>query len=298
MSTDHYSPGPGSPTATRDTATHKTHLKFTLLGSGSSGGVPRVGNQWGHCDPDNPRNRRRRCALLVEQQLEDGTATTVVIDAGADLREQLLGAAVIHLDGVLLTHPHADHIFGLDDLRQLALFMGQSIPVHMDAATSSIVMRGFGYCFRQAPGSSYPSFCTERRITHPGEIAIDGAAGALRIHSLKAEHGDIHALGFRIGGLAYLPDIKKLADESSRERLRNLDILIIDALRYKRHPTHMNLDEALAFIEDIQPSQAILTNMHSDLDYETLVQTLPRSVEPGYDGMELSLPDHGEQTAA
>ena len=298
MSTDHYPQGPGNPAGARGTATGKKQLKFTLLGTGSSGGVPRVGNQWGHCDPENPRNRRRRCALLVEQQLEDGTATTVVIDAGADLREQLLSAAVAHLDGVLLTHPHADHIFGLDDLRQLALYMGQSIPVHMDAATSAIVMRGFGYCFRQAPGSSYPSFCTERRITHPDEIAIDGAAGVLKIHSLQAEHGDIHALGFRIGRLAYLPDIKKLADKSSRERLRNLDILIIDALRYKLHPTHLNLDEALAFIADIQPARAILTNMHSDLDYETLIQKLPKSIKPGYDGMELTLPDHGELTAA
>jgi len=263
-------------------------ITVTLLGTGSSGGVPRVGGQWGACDPKNPKNRRMRCALLATLCTGQDT-TTVVVDAGADLREQLLSANVKSIDAVLLTHPHADHIFGLDDLRQMALFTGRSIDVYMDESTSAVVMQCFGYCFTQAPGSSYPSFCTERRICYPDSIDIQGSAGTLQVNTLKAEHGDIHALGFRIEDLVYLPDIKRIADEASYEQLQHVDTLIIDALRYKHHPAHMNVDDALDFIQRVQPRQAILTNMHSDLDFEQLSNTLPAGVEPGFDGMQLSI---------
>lgn len=262
-------------------------LSFTLLGTGSSGGVPRVGNQWGNCNADNPLNRRRRCALLVRQSVSPDCMTTVLIDAGADLREQLLAASVTYLDGVLLTHSHADHIFGLDDLRQLALSMKLPIPVHMDDLTASVVLRSFDYVFRQAPGSSYPAFCTQRSIEHGTAARISGAGGEIVATPLLAEHGDIHALGFRIGSLAYLPDIKRMSDAASLHALQGTHTLIIDALRYTQHPSHMNLEESLRFIDQVQPERAVLTNMHSDMDYEQLQSKLPAGIEPGFDGMEI-----------
>lgn len=250
-----------------------------------------MGNQWGGCKPDNPKNRRRRCAMLVESVAEDGGKTVVLIDAGCDLREQLLSANVEHLDGVLLTHPHADHIFGLDDLRQLALSLRTSIPVYMDDATADVVMQAFGYCFRQAPGSSYPAFCVHKRIEHDQAVCINGAGGTIIATPLLAEHGDIHALGFRLEQFAYLPDVKRVQDVASLNALKNLDTLVIDALRYKSHPSHMNLKDALAFIEHHQPARSILTNMHSDLDYDELIEQLPESIVPGFDGMVI-MPQH------
>ena len=277
----------------------------TLLGTGSSGGVPRVGGQWGDCDPTDPRNRRRRCALLVEQRraadVANGDAaapadgsrrhatTSVLIDAGADLREQLLAADVRSLDAVLLTHAHADHIFGLDDLRQLALMLRRPIDVHMDATTSATVMNAFGYCFRRAPDSSYPPFCTERRIAHPTPFGVEGPGGAMEVRTVLADHGDIGAFGFRIGGLLYLPDAKRVVDPASEPALADVDVLIVDALRRTPHPAHMHLDEALAFVERLGPRRAILTNLHSDLDYATLAAELPDGVEAGYDGLSFEL---------
>lgn len=267
----------------------KTSIKITMLGTGSSGGVPRVGNQWGECDPVNPKNRRRRCALLVELLCESGKTSTL-IDAGADLREQLLSADAQHLDGVLLTHSHADHIFGLDDLRQLALLMKTPILVHMDAKTAETVMPAFGYIFRQAPASSYPAFCTHKEIHHDQVIRVDGAAGPLDFQPLLAEHGDIHSLGFRAGNMAYLPDVKRISDANTLVALENLELLIIDCLREVAHPAHMNLSESLAFIEKLSPKHAILTNMHSDLDYQALLERLPEHIVPGFDGLQMVLP--------
>ena len=260
-------------------------LVFTLLGTGSSGGVPRVGNDWGQCDPDNPRNRRRRCALLVERRSAAGGLTTVLIDAGADLREQLLSADVKALDALLLTHSHADHIFGLDDVRQLAITHKSSIHVYMDEHTSSIVKTAFGYCFYQAANSSYPAFCTEHRIHHDQCVSITGEGGVVDAMPIVAEHGDIQALGFRINNIIYLPDVKRVTDERSYRALDKADVLIVDALRRHPHPTHLNLDESLAFIHRHQPARAILTNMHSDLDYAQLQSELPAGIEPGFDGL-------------
>lgn len=250
-----------------------------------------MGNQWGSCDPANPRNRRRRCAMLVSRLDEASNATTtVVIDAGADLREQLLSEHVDALDGVLLTHSHADHIFGLDDLRQLALHMRTPANVYMDEPTSKVVQQAFGYCFHQAEGSSYPAFCREIPIAHPEPFTINGLGGPVAVQSIKAEHGDIDALGFRIADLVYLPDAKRISDSASFSHLNNIDTLVVDALRYKAHPTHMNVEESLEFIAKIGPRRAILTNMHSDLDFNELSKTLPAGVEAGYDGLTINLP--------
>jgi len=260
-------------------------LVFTLLGTGSSGGVPRVGNDWGQCDPNNQKNRRRRCALLIERIDSQQRKTTVLVDAGVDLREQLLSANVASLDAVLLTHSHADHIFGLDDLRQLAISLRRHIDVYMDEATSVRVMQPFSYCFVQPEGTSYPAFCREHRITHGQPLTIDGEGGSISVTTALAEHGDIHALGFRVNDVVYLPDIKRLADQPSANVVANARVLILDALRYKSHPTHMNVEEALQFIHEVRPARAVLTNMHCDLDYDTLHTALPANVEPGFDGM-------------
>lgn len=265
----------------------KQTLTFTLLGTGSSGGVPRVGNQWGSCDPQNPKNRRRRCALLVESVSDDAGKTSVLIDAGADLREQLLSSGVQYLDGVLLTHSHADHVFGLDDLRQLALLMRSTIPVHMDSATEAVVMAAFGYIFKQAPNSSFPAFCTHKRINHTDSVKVSGQGGDIEAVPLLAEHGDIHSLGFRIADVAYMPDVKRVTDPRSLQAMQGLEVLILDSLRYTPHPGHMNLEDALAFIDQLQPTRAILTNLHSDLDYETLRSELPAHVTPAYDGLQI-----------
>jgi len=226
--------------------------------------------------------------MLVELA-QEGTErdTSILIDAGADLREQLLSAGVTNLDGVLLTHSHADHIFGLDDLRQLALSMQSPIPVYMDEPTKEMVDKPFAYIFRQAANSSYPAFCSQHVIGQAQPVEIKGSAGSIKAQPILAEHGDINALGFRMANVAYLPDMKRIANQESMDRLQGLEVLIVDALRHNLHPSHMNLDEALAFIEQIKPERAVLTNMHSDMDYDTLRHSLPDNVEPGYDGMQI-----------
>lgn len=268
-------------------------LALTLMGTGSSGGVPRVGNVWGACDPDEPRNRRRRCALLIEsvQSQADGSdqKTTVVVDAGADLREQLLTADVRSIEGVVLTHSHADHIFGLDDLRQMAINLRRSIDVWIDEPTRIQVMKAFGYCFHQAEGSSYPAFCTEQTLKPHQPFTIDGPGGPVPINTLVAEHGDINALGIRINDAVYLPDMKRVSHPESVQMLSDVQVLIVDALRYNLHPSHMNLEECLAFIEMVNPERAILTNMHGDLDFKTVKKMLPSGVEPGFDGLRIQL---------
>ncbi len=263
-------------------------LRFRLLGTGSSGGVPRIGNDWGACDPDDPRNRRRRCALLITREGPDGT-TSVLVDAGCDMREQLIDARVERLDGVVITHAHADHIFGLDDLRQLKIRMRECVNVYMDSATSERVKLAFDYCFEQPAGSSYPPICIEHQIEADVPFVVDGAGGPIEIQPIQVEHGDIHALGIRVAGFAYVPDIKTVERPSSRAALANLDLLVLDALRYIPHPSHLNVEESLAMIESLTPKRAVLTNMHTDLDYATLSRELPERVSVGYDGLSLVL---------
>jgi len=258
--------------------------QFTLLGTGSSGGVPRIGNLWGACDPTNAKNRRRRCSLLAERSSEQGK-TTILIDTGPDMREQLLDAQVSYLDAVLLTHSHADHIFGLDDLRQLAVTHRERVNVYMDDSTATHVMSAFRYCFEQAPGSSYPPICKRHNITAKQQLSIDGPGGTITAMPFEVNHGDIVSLGFRIDDLVYLPDVKSVTNPASFDSLKNIDTLIIDALRYTEHPTHMNVDESLAFIDKLKPRRAILTNMHIDLDYTELSNKIPENVEVAYDGM-------------
>jgi phosphoribosyl 1,2-cyclic phosphate phosphodiesterase len=257
--------------------------RFTILGCGSSTGVPRVGNDWGSCDPKNPRNRRRRCGALIERR-EAGSTVTVLIDTGPDLREQLLDAGVNRVDGVVYTHDHADHTHGIDDLRMVAYAMKRRVAVWFDAATRDSIMGRFSYCFATRPGGSYPPILVGNEIRPPQPIRIEGGGSHVDLVPVVQDHGEIPTLGFRIGDLAYSPDICGVP-EASIPLLEGLDVWIVDALRYTPHPSHFSVAQALEWIERLKPKRAILTHLHVDLDYEALKRELPANVEPAYDGM-------------
>ena len=261
--------------------------RVVILGCGSSGGVPRVGGDWGACDPANPRNRRRRCSILVERKGDDGGATSVLVDASPDLREQLLGTGLTRLDAVLVTHSHADHTHGIDDVRPLVIKMKRRIDIHMDEPTAQALRARFGYIFETPAGSQYPPLLEERRLTPGAPTRITGPGGAVEAIPFRLNHGDMDALGFRFGDMAYTPDVIGVPPESL-DYLAGLDLWIIDALRYTRHPSHFSLAEALDWIRRMKPRQAVLTNLHTDLDYERLKAELPPGVTPAYDGMELT----------
>jgi phosphoribosyl 1,2-cyclic phosphate phosphodiesterase len=260
-----------------------------ILGCGSSGGVPRLGGMdgagnWGACDPGNARNRRSRCSLLVTRHGPDG-ATRVLVDTAPDMRRQLLDARAGTLDGVLITHDHADQTHGLDDLRAYTINQKRRVDVWGDAAGLGSLYRKFGYCFEQPPGSDYPPILTGHVLPEPfAPFEIAGSGGPVPVQAFGVGHGRIRALGFRFGGLAYTPDVDRL-DEAALAALAGLDCWILDALRHTPHPSHATVDRALDWIAQLKPRRAILTNMHIDLDYEALRTVLPEGVEPAYDGM-------------
>ena len=259
-------------------------LSFTILGCGSSMGVPRVALGWGSCDPNEPKNRRRRCSLLVERANAHGHKTRVLVDCSPDLRNQLLDTEIDWLDGVLITHEHADHTHGIDDLRPLFVHKRRRVPVYMDEPTSRAMHARFGYCFMTPPGSEYPPIASEHRLVPGQKLSIAGQGGEMEILPILQEHGDIPSLGFRFGNVAYSCDIKSLP-EASLPLMEGLDVWIVDALRKAPHPSHLNLEEALGWIERVKPKRAILTNLHTDMDYATLCAELPPHVEPAFDRM-------------
>jgi len=259
-------------------------LRFTVLGCGSSGGVPRLGGIWGDCDPDEPRNTRRRCSLLIQRLTDDGE-TAVLIDASPDLRQQLLDTGVGRLDAVLFTHAHADHVHGLDDLRMIVFNMRRRLPVYADGPTQNDLLSRFGYAFVQPEGSAYPPILDLRAID--GDVTIDGAGGPIDLRPFEVTHGNIDALGFRIADLAYLPDVSDIPD-AAWGHLSNLDCWLLDALRRTPHPSHAHLGRALDWIARAAPRRAVLTNMHIDLDYRTVLEETPDHVAPAFDGMVLS----------
>lgn len=259
--------------------------RFTILGCGSSGGVPRVGGEWGRCDPSNPKNRRRRCALLIEQVAPFGT-TRVLVDTGPDVREQLLSANVSHLDAVVYTHAHADHLHGIDDLRGLALAMQRRVPVHMDRATLARAEEAFGYCFKGAAG--YPPILDAHEV-HPGAaLTVEGAGGPLTLMPFAQEHGRIESLGWRVGDVAYSSDLSDIPLDALCH-VEGLAVWIIDALRFKTHSSHLSVEQALDWLTRMKARRGVLTNLHQDLDYEMLKASLPQNVEPAYDMMVLEL---------
>ena len=266
---------------------NKAVFRCTLLGTGSSGGVPRVGGDWGACDPNEPKNRRRRCCVLIEKEDSAGGLTSVLIDTSPDLREQLLDAEVTHLDALVYTHEHADQVHGIDDIRPLVIRQRAPLPTFMNAATRDILTRRFDYCFEGKGG--YPPILALQPDISPNEVfQVSGAGGAIEMLPVDMEHGRIRCLGFRVQDFAYCNDVSDLP-EITKAALQELDTLVIDALRYTDHPTHANVAKALDWISELKPRKAILTNMHVDLDYETLKGELPEHVEPGFDGMVIEI---------
>lgn len=267
-------------------------VRATLLGTGSSGGVPRIGGDWGACDPAEPRNRRSRCSLLL-QLWRDGNraaeqATTVLIDTSPDFRAQALSVGLQHVDAVLYSHDHADQSHGIDDLRILSMSSGKRVMVWMDDATRTTLRQRFSYCF--TGGRGYPPALEDAGTLTPNEpVEISGPGGRLRLTPLDQDHGPIRSLGFRIGDLAYSNDMRDLP-EPTLTRLQGLSVWIADALRYKPHPTHAHLAQVLLWRKRLAPERTVLTNLHVDMDYQHLRRELPSDVEPGYDGMMLELP--------
>ncbi len=252
-------------------------MRVTILGCGTSGGVPRIGGkggagEWGACNPANPRNRRRRCSILVQDRDK-----TILVDTSPDLRDQLIDARVTRIDAVLWTHDHADQAHGIDDLRALTLRQGP-IEAWADARTLGVLKQRFGYCFETARGSFYTALYRAHVIDGPFEVA------GIAVTPFYQHHGSIMSLGFRFGTIAYANDVVKL-DEAAFAAMEGVDTLVIDAMRYTPHPTHAHLDLTLSWIGRIRPRRAVLTNMHVDMDYDELKQRLPDHIEPAYDGM-------------
>jgi len=259
-------------------------LEITILGSGSSGGVPRADGEWGACDPSEPRNARSRCSMLARRRRDDGgEETTVLVDTSPDMRLQTAAAGVKRLDAVLYTHEHADQANGMDDLRAFYLKNRSRTPCYMDARTRAQLGARFGYIFRGEGG--YPAICDIVDLPPLGEaFAIEGPSGAVPVTTFDQDHGNIRTVGYRFGDVAYSSDVVALP-EASFDALAGVRVWIVDALRYRAHPTHASVEMALEWIARVRPERAILTNLHIDLDYAELSARLPAGVEPAFDGM-------------
>jgi phosphoribosyl 1,2-cyclic phosphate phosphodiesterase len=257
-------------------------VKVTVLGCGPSWGVPKVGGDWGQCDPANPRNRRRRAGIVVE---EAGAA--VLVDTPPDLREALLQCGIAHIDAVIFTHAHADHLHGIDDLRVPCVLLGRSIPAFGDAATLVEIGERFAYAYAGSyhPGKAGYEF---RAILEPHEVTGQFTAAGLAVTSFHQAHGRLPSLGLRFGKFAYSTDAAAL-DEAAFAALEGVEVWMVDCMRRAPHPTHSHLAQTLAWIDRVGPARAILTHMDESLDYDTLRRELPKDVEPAYDGMTIEL---------
>ncbi|MEO1190177.1 MAG: MBL fold metallo-hydrolase [Pseudomonadota bacterium] len=270
-------------------------MKVTVLGCGGSGGVPLAdgtpGGHWGDCDPSEPRNRRRRVSVLVEGDRSRGQGA-LIIDCSPDLREQLLDHPPERMDAVLLTHAHADHVHGIDDLRAFTYRQREAIPTFMDATTHAAMIRRFDYVFKSSHAEShlYPALLDDRVIT-AGETF---EAAGFKVLPFAQEHGQGTTLGFRIGSFAYSTDASAL-DEAAFEALAGVDLWIVDCLRDAPHPTHSHYDKTLGWIARVQPKKALLTHMNHSVDYRVWAERCPAGVEPAYDGqvLQLDLPPTG-----
>ena len=251
-------------------------MRVTVLGCGPSWGVPRIGEDWGACDPKNPKNRRTRCSLLVE----DG-GQTVLIDTPPDLRQQLLTAQVRRIDAVLFTHAHADHSHGIDDLRSVNRMIGKVLPIYADPHTMGELKARFRYIFTPVD-SKAPAFY--KPTLDPHEFTGPFTAAGMTIVPFEQDHGFSKTMGFRFGRMAYSTDVK-LLDDAAFAALQGIDLWVVDCIRQAPHTTHSHIERTLGWIDRVKPRRAILTHMDESLDYEALRQALPPGVEPGFDGL-------------
>lgn len=254
-------------------------MKLRILGCGTSSGVPRVGNDWGSCDPTNPKNRRRRVAILVSDE-----ADRILVDTGPDLREQLLDAEVSDVSAVIWTHDHADHCHGIDDLRQLFHARGAPVSGFARKETLQTLRSRFAYAFEGKGG--YPPVVTAN------SLADELNVGEMRLRIVDQPHGDITCAGIRFdlhgSSIGYSTDFNILT-EDMKKLFSGVDIWVVDALRRNPHPSHGHLSQVLGWIEEVEPKRAILTHMDHSMDYETLRSELPPHIEPGFDGLEVEL---------
>lgn len=259
-------------------------MKVTVLGCGGSAGVPmlgRPGGYWGACDPQNPRNRRRRVSVLVEVQDQ-----VILVDSSPDLREQLLDAEVSRIDAVLYTHDHADHVNGIDELRHIRLKGRSGIDCYGEAETMAAIERRFRYAFAQneiGSGVLYRPFLNRHDISGPFQL------GPVTVLPFVQHHGFGNiTTGYRIGDMAYSTDVVELPEESWAA-LEGIRLWVVDALREEPHLTHAHLEKTLGWIERLKPERAVLTHMNHTMDYETVRRRCPPGVEPGYDGLMIEL---------
>ncbi len=259
-------------------------IKVTILGCGGSGGVPIIGNDWGACNPQQSKNRRRRASILIQYK-----ETNILIDTSPDLREQLLSANVQKLDAVFYTHDHGDHVHGIDDLRGVNLLMKQAIPVYADASTLEGITRRFDYIFDQTPHAFYKPALTPHILSHNQPIIIKDIC----IKNFVQDHGlGKTSLGYRVGDFAYSTDIHSMHSETYAA-LNGITHWVVDCVRYEPHPSHSHFSQTLEWIDRVKPNQAWLTHMNQHLDYDALLALCPRNVEPAYDGLEIELPYDG-----
>ena len=264
-------------------------LEITILGCGSSGGVPRADGNWGACDAADPRNRRTRCSLMVRRPSGEGPErwTTAIVDASPEFRQQTAAAGARRLDALLMTHDHADQAHGIDDIRAFAQRQRARIPCHADAATEATLLQRFGYIFHGDKG--YPAISDiVPAPQHGTRWRVSGPSGDIPVVTFDQDHGEVRSLGYRFGPVAYSSDVWEL-DDAAFSAMAGVDLWIVDALRYAPHPTHAHVERTLGWIERLQPKRAILTNLHIDLDYAELTGRLPDGVEPAVDGMRLEV---------
>jgi phosphoribosyl 1,2-cyclic phosphate phosphodiesterase len=257
-------------------------VRVTMLGCGPSWGIPRIGGDWGVCDPQNPRNRRRRCSVLVQEN-----GANLLIDTSPDLREQLLDARVVRLDAVLFTHAHADHLHGIDDLRSVNRLMQSGIPVFASPGTLAEISRRFGYVFDRVKPDRQSAWY--KPVLEPRAISGPFEAAGFAVTPFVQDHGfSMTTLGFRIGGFAYSTDVIEL-NEAAFATLHGVEVWIVDCIRHRPHVTHAHLEQTLSWIARVKPRRAVLTHMDETLDYDSLRRELPAGVEPGYDGLVIDL---------
>lgn len=264
-------------------------LRAIILGCGSSGGVPRIGGDWGVCDPDEPKNARTRSSILVQKwegEFHPKTCTNILIDTSPDLRAQLLREDIRHVDALFFTHDHADQSHGIDDLRAIAYRMRAQVPTYMDAYTKEHVYERFKYCFEMPEGRVHPPILDLKTVLSDGDAHIvSGPGGDITVTTIEVSHGPTPSLGFIFDGqLAYSPDVWDIEGDGF-DALQGLDCWIVDALRYSQHPTHAHTDKTLAWLARAQVKSAVLTNLHIDMDYATLQTELPPIARPAFDGM-------------
>ncbi|SDD73628.1 MBL fold metallo-hydrolase [Rhodospira trueperi] len=262
-------------------------LRATILGCGAAPGVPSIANGWGRCDPTNPRNRRRRASILVESEAGQG-APPVLVDTTPDLREQLLDAGVSALAAVLYTHAHADHLHGLDDLREVNRAMRGPLDIHADADTLRVIQDRFPYVLTPQPEGVRWIF---KPLLVPHVVDGPFEAGDMRIVPFLQDHKVMQTLGFRFGtGLAYSTDVETL-DDAAFGALEGIDTWIVGCIGWDEHPTHAHVGRVLEWAKRVKPRRVILTHLGLGLDYEALRRALPPYVEPAFDGMVVDVPD-------